>query len=272
MSKIYHFKSFFSFYLRAKTIYKVHSPFVFSLFRDALQLDKPYHIQAFIERHRKSFLDNKSIISFLELGAGDKSNTSRSIASIAKSSLSPDWQCRLLFNLVEYLKPKTAIELGTSLGISTAYLAGASKELSLHTFEGNPSSAALAKDMFDSLGLKNIQIHEGNFDVSLEDYLSDQSPTLDLAFLDGNHQYEPSIRYFETLLPYCHRDSVLVFDDIYWSSEMTKAWEELKARSEVTLSIDLYCMGLLFFKSELKEKQHFSLIPSKLKPWQKYLP
>ena len=150
------------------------------------------------------------------------------------------------------------LELGTSLGITTSYLASANPAAQITTMEGASAVAAVAKDNFNKLGLNNIRVVEGNFDHTLTDTLTTM-PVIDLAFLDGNHRYEPTVRYFRQILPHLHDHSIVILDDIHWSAEMEQAWDEVRGMEEVTLSIDLFFIGLVFFRKEQKEKQHFSI-------------
>ena len=122
--------------------------------------------------------------------------------------------------------------------------------------EGAKAVADVAKKNFNTLGLKNIELVEGNFDETLTGTITKMG-NIDMVFVDGNHRYEPTVRYFRDLLPAMQEHSILVFDDIHWSKEMEQAWEEIKQDPAVTLSIDLFFIGLVFFRKEQKAKQHF---------------
>ena len=160
--------------------------------------------------------------------------------------------------MVKYYQPATVVELGTSLGITTSYLSLAKADANLITMEGSGEIARIAKLNFKTLGLKNIELIEGNFDNTLSPNVSRLS-SVDFAFIDGNHRKEPTERYFRELLPKTNNDSILVFDDIHWSSEMEAAWETIKNNTAVTCSIDLFFIGLVFFRKEFQEKQHFRI-------------
>ena len=158
--------------------------------------------------------------------------------------------------MIKYYHPATVLELGTSLGITTTYLSLAKPDARLLTMEGSKEIAAVAKRIFKNLEIRNIEIIEGNFDNTLSTIIS-QLSSLDFAFIDGNHRREPTIRYFQQLLTKADNDSILVFDDIHWSSEMEAAWEMIKNNTEVTCSIDLFFIGIVLFRKEFKEKRHF---------------
>lgn len=219
------------------------------------------------ESARTELLANKDEISFIDYGAGSKNfNTQkRRVCDVARSSLSSPKECRLMCRLVKKYCPQTMIELGTSLGIMSLYLSSGNHRGQLHTFEGNDSSAAIAQGLFDQHNAHNIQSHVGQFDEILPQVLEEISG-VDLAVIDGNHTYQATIDYFHLLYKKSNRHSIFVFDDIYWSEGMTKAWEEIKAHPAVSLTIDLYDVGFVFFKEDV-EKQNFTLIKYIKKPW-----
>jgi predicted O-methyltransferase YrrM len=164
---------------------------------------------------------------------------------------------QMLFCLVEYIKPQFILELGTSLGITTCYLAKASSEARVYTLEGCGETAEIAGQLFKDLGISNISQITGNINDTLPSCIS-QMPRLDLVFFDANHAYQPTIHYFHICLSKATEESIFIFDDIHWSSEMQKAWEFIKNDPSVTLTLDLFYMGLVFFR-KAQPKQHFIL-------------
>jgi predicted O-methyltransferase YrrM len=179
------------------------------------------------------------------------------VAQIANSSLKKPKYARLLYRLVKYFQPQQVLELGTSLGITTAYLAFAKKDADVITMEGSTAIASVAEQNFKQLRLNTIKIITGNFDKTLPEALSLQPSAFSFAFIDGNHRKEPTLKYFHQLLEKSNESTVMVFDDIHWSREMEEAWEGIKQHSSVTLTIDLFFIGLVFFRKEQKEKEHF---------------
>jgi predicted O-methyltransferase YrrM len=83
-------------------------------------------------------------------------------------------------------------------------------------------------------------------------------PKLDLVFFDGNHQKVPTLDYFHHCLTKAHENSIFIFDDIHWSSEMDEAWQQIQGHEQVSLTIDLFQFGLVFFRKGIA-KQHFTL-------------
>lgn len=202
---------------------------------------------------------NDRTIQVTDFGAGSKTNNNREkkISFLAKNSAKSEKVGRLLTHLCDYTQPKTAIELGTSLGISTLYQYSGVKSASWTTFEGCSETAKIAKKVFSSYKANNIDIVVGNFDHTLDAAIKNMSQ-LDYVFFDGNHQKKPTINYFESCLKLAHNNSLFVFDDIHWSEGMEEAWEYIKNHPKVTVTIDLFWVGLVFFKQE-EPKEDFIL-------------
>ncbi len=247
---------------RARDEHALHSPFLFSLYTTVIRAENRREA-AFrpIRALRQRLLKNRHSIEVTDYGAGSRINRSnrRRISDIARNSQKPTRFGRLLFRLVQHFKARTVLELGTSLGLTTAYLAEATRlqQGRILTFEGCPQIAEVARRNFGELNLSNIDIVTGNLDQTLAQQAS-TLPPIDFVFFDANHRYEPTVRYFETLLSYAHNDTVFVFDDIHWSADMERAWAYLKAHSAVTVTVDLFWVGLVLFRKE-QPKQDFVL-------------
>jgi len=235
----------------------VHSPFVFELLNQVIYNRTTYYAYEQIEAMRESLLKNNKILNINDLGAGSTKNNSlqKSIKTIAKQAAKPKKYGQLLFRLVNYFQAETILELGTSLGISTCYLASANSNAKVISIEGSSEIAETAKNNFKTLNINNIKHITGNFDEQLPLLLNEQK-TLDFVFFDGNHQKEATLNYFKQCLPLANDKSVFVFDDIYWSKGMTEAWAEIKQHPRVSVTIDLFFIGIVFFRKE-QAKQHF---------------
>lgn len=238
----------------------VHSPFVFDFIKFVKNDQQQYDPYASIENIRKELRRNKNFIEVQDFGAGSSiiKTSRRAIDKMAKSSLKPKRFAQLLFRMVQYYQPQTMVELGTSFGITSSYIASGNKEGKLYTLEGAPSIAAIARRNFERLGIHNVQLIEGDFNITFPALLSGLAK-VDLAFVDGNHKKEPTLQYFNALLAKSTEHSILIFDDIHWSSEMEKAWAIIKENDAVTLSIDLFFIGIVFLRKDFKVKQHFSV-------------
>jgi len=240
-------------FFKAVDEHGVHSPFVFDLLTKAIYVKSRFYAYKNIENLREQLIDSSESIQRLDFGTG-KSGT-ETISRIAKHSGKSPTQAQLLFRLVNYFQPTNVLELGTSLGISTCYLASANSNTNITSIEGCPNTANIAKKNFEILKLKNIKQIIGNFDEALPSFIS-KTEKLDFVFFDGNHRKEPTISYFNQCITKAHNDSVFIFDDIHWSGEMTEAWEHIKNHPQVTVTLDLFFMGLVFFRKE-QSKQHF---------------
>lgn len=252
-------RSYLKFLLRSTNQHGVHSPFVFGLVTRCFY-DRTEHAPAYqlIREHRKGLLQDDRSIEVKDLGAGSRvfSPGERKIRSMVKNAGITSKRARLLNRLVRYLDVKHALELGTSLGLGTAALA-AGNQVQVTTIEGCPATAGIAAEQFRKSGLENIDLRVGEFSEVLQELLTEKDPhSLSLVYFDGNHQKEPTLEYFEKLVPLAHNDSVFIFDDIHWSPEMEQAWETIKADPRVTVTIDTYFWGLAFFRRE-QEKEHF---------------
>lgn len=237
----------------------VHSPFVFEFIKYVLNDKKEYSCYNPIEKIRKHLLANSNIIEVEDFGAGSTviKTKKRMVKSIASSSLKPKKYSKLLYRMVQYYHKKNVLELGTSLGTTTAYLASAGN-VSVTTMEGAKNIAEIAKNNFSLLGLNNIETIEGDFDLTLPEYLS-KNKKIDFVFLDGNHRKLPTLQYFDALLLNANEETIFVFDDIYWSEEMEEAWETVKHNQKVTLTIDLFFIGIVLLGKDFKAKQHFTI-------------
>lgn len=255
-------KKYFHYYFTAYNGkgHGMHSPFVFQFILHVLNNKSRYQIPTEIEDLRKELLHDNRVLQIDDLGAGSRtaSTKQRSVQQIAQSALKSKKYAQLLFRLVKHYRPKTILELGTSLGITTAYLSKANPAASIISIEGSKAVADVAQENFNKLGLKNIELLQGNFDDLLPSVINHLS-SIDLAYVDGNHRYGPTINYFHQLLPKTNNDTILIFDDIHWSEEMEKAWAEIKAHPAVQCTVDVFFLGFVFFRSEFKVPQHFTV-------------
>lgn len=238
----------------------VHSPFVFDFIVHVLNNKSGYQPPATIDELRKKMLHDPRLLKVEDLGAGSRSGAGlqRSVSSIARHAVKSKKYGELLYRLVQHYQPSTVIELGTSLGITTAFLASAANHAKVYTVEGSPSIASVAAENFKSLDIKNVESLIGNFDAVLPGLLNVIS-SVDFCYVDGNHLYSPTITYFRQLLEKIHSGSILVFDDIHWSEEMEAAWKEIQHHPEVQCTIDIFFMGFVFFKNEFRMRQNFSI-------------
>lgn len=252
-------RSYCRYLFSAKNAHHLHSPFVFNLYNEIININKKYYVFSLIEKLRLSFMNNYQKIDVTDFGAGSHLNSSpqKTLSSLAKISSTPRKEAQLLFKLINHFDCKNIIELGTCLGFTTLYLQKANTKSNIFTFEGCPNVAKIAQENFNALEAKNINIIVGNINNTLPEKLKTIT-TIDFLFLDANHRYQATLDYFELCLPKLHKNSIVVLDDIHWSADMEKAWQEIIKRKEITISIDLFGLGLLFFHQN-QEKENFIL-------------
>lgn len=250
-------RSFFKHRLKAKTRHGIHSPFVYRLIDEVIYDFKPRREYSDIEQLRQSLLSDGRVIQITDLGAGShvNNNKQKQVRQLAKNALKPKSLAQLIFRLANDLKPENIIELGTCLGLTTSYLAKAAPDAEVISIEGCPQTAAVARENISSLNIKNVNILTGDFDRVLPEVIA-ESASLDLVFVDGNHRKEATLRYFDWCLPKVHEGTLMIFDDIYWSKGMEEAWQVIKNHPQVTVTIDLFWIGLVFFRKG-QVKEHF---------------
>jgi predicted O-methyltransferase YrrM len=244
-------KDYLLYRLKAKTRHGTHSPFVYRLVDKVIYDFSAKKVYPEVEKIREGFLADDRVITITDLGAGSHVNNDRQkrISSIAANALKPTKLAQLLYRLVADLQPGNIIELGTCLGITTIYLQKAAPSAKVYTLEGCPETAGIAKESFNSAGFNNIELTTGNFDNTLPGVIAGLDK-LDFVFVDGNHQKQATLNYFEWCLPKVHDGTLLIFDDIYWSEGMKEAWTQIKAHPKVTVTIDLFWIGLVYFKTD----------------------
>jgi len=245
--------------LTSKSRHGTHSPFVYKLTDEVIYDFKSNDDYKSIEAQRKKLLNDDSLVNVTDLGAGSHLNKNRTkkVRQIAKNALKSPSLAQLIYRLAKDNDPKNIVELGTCLGITTAYLSKACPDADIITVEGCPETAKVAYNNFRQLDLENVELRVGNFDQLLPEIIAEQAQ-LDFVYVDGNHRKDATINYFNWCLPKVHEGTLLIFDDIYWSEGMKEAWEEIKADPQVTVTIDLFWIGLVFFKKG-QAKEHFKI-------------
>ena len=252
-------KNYLVYLAKAKTRYKVHSPFVFDLVENVLKDKTEYPGYRKIETYKKNISRSKTIIETVDFGARseDKQYTSsmEKVGDIVKRRSQRKQQARLLYRLSRYFQPRNILEFGTAAGISTAYIKAPVPESKMISMEGCASLAEVASNNLKKLKINSVEISTGNFDVILPNALM-KFGKLDFVFFDGNHRREPTLNYFNQCVELAHEDTLFIFDDIHWSPGMDKAWETIKKDPRVTISVDIFWFGLVFFRKGIP-KQDF---------------
>lgn len=243
----------------AKTRHGVHSPFAYRLVDEVIYDFRAKPEYAVIEDIRMGLLNDDRTITVTDLGAGSHINNQklRRVRAIAKNALKPPRLSQLIYRLVMDLKPSNILELGSCLGITTSYLARAAPAANIITVEGCAQTAEIANESLQKASADNVVLKVGNFDDLLPQ-IAAEVEALDFVFIDGNHTKEATLEYFKTSLPKLHDNSMMIFDDIYWSRGMKEAWTEIKAHPRVSVTIDLFWIGLVFVRKG-QAKEHFKI-------------
>ena len=254
---LFQIKSYIKFLWYSKNEHAVHSPFVFTLITKCFYDRKPKAEYQVLKNYRNSLLENTNTIEVTDFGVGSKvfKTNTRQISKIAKTAGITQKRAELLFRITHYLQPKSILEIGTSLGLATSSLALGNPKAKIITLEGCPETARIAQEQFEKFGLTNINSVVSEFLT----YFKTQEPKSkiqNLIYFDGNHQKQATLDYFELLLPTITNETVWIFDDIHWSKEMEDAWEIIQKHPQVTVTIDTFQWGLVFFRRE-QPKEHF---------------
>ncbi len=233
--------------------YGIHSPYIYYFTKFVIYEKNSYYIFSSIESIRSLLKKDNSVISVTNFGTGTGGN--KVIKDIARTSLKSPEYGQLLFRIVNFAKCKDILELGTSLGLTTCYLASGSGKSHCITMEGCPETAKIARRNFDKLHLDNIDIVIGDINKNLA-FTIEKFDKLDFLFIDANHRSEAVLNYFEECLPKLHNKTIMVVDDIYWSKDMEEAWKSIKRHERVTSTIDLFQIGIVFFDPDLYKKNY----------------
>lgn len=258
MKVLWRLLSYITYKLRSKTRFKVHSPFVYELvekvFRDNTKYDDFDLLNDVHARYKK----RTDKVETLDFGANSGSRKFvvkyKSVGKLVKKSGHTKKQLELLFRLARYFKPDQILELGTSVGISTAYLGKGWPKAKLVTMEGSMGIASVADDNLKRRGVE-VELEVGEFSAII-DHVLENIEKLDLVFFDGNHRMEATLNYFEKCVAKSHEESVFIFDDIHWSPGMELAWRKIQKDQRVSISVDIYWAGIVFFRKGI-EKQNF---------------
>ncbi|KDN54000.1 class I SAM-dependent methyltransferase [Flavobacterium seoulense] len=250
-------KAYLKFLWHSKNEHAVHSPFVFSLLTKCFYDKKTKADYAILDQYRKTLLEKKNTVEVTDFGAGSKvfKSNIRPINQIAKTAGISRKRAQLLYRITNYFQPVTILEIGTSLGLATAALALGNENASIITLEGCPNTANQCQLQLQKFNINNVKNIVSEFSEYFKTHNS-QLITQDLIYFDGNHSKKATLDYFEILLPTINNDSVWIFDDIHWSADMEEAWETIKKHPKVSVTIDTFQWGFVFFRRE-QPKEHF---------------
>jgi predicted O-methyltransferase YrrM len=223
----------------------IHSPFVFDLVNKVLSDRSVYDEYHFFQQVLDSLRQTKASVEVQDIGSPSLTfkNRNRLVSRLLSRSSVDAATGRLLFRLCRYYKPENIIELGTSIGLSALFMAKGSPGSRITTIEGNTALAAFAQSLFRKYRVKETDVRQGLFDEILPGIKSEKkSPRL--VFIDGNHTYHATMKYFHFFSDWME-EGFLLFHDIHWSMGMTKAWKEIQKHPKSVVTIDLFKCGIV---------------------------
>ncbi len=247
---------FISYYLQhrftAKTRHGTHSPFVYKLIDEVIYDFSAKKVYEPIELQRKKLLNDHSVIIVNDFTTSTP--LKKKVSRLAKITLISPRLAQLIYRLAKNSDAKTIVEIGNNLGISTAYLAAAKPLANVISLQNCPQTANLAHQNFKTLNLQNVTLKVGSY-ANLVLAITTQQQTLDFVFINTKNAI---LNYFNYCLPKVDPNTLLIFNNIYGNKETKTAWQEIKAHPKVTLTIDLFWIGLVYFKTG-QAKQHFKI-------------
>ena len=263
-------QSYFKFILNSKNEHGVHSPFVFDLVTKCFYDKTNYPEYSILKEYRKSLLENQNTIEVTDFGAGSRvfKTNQREVSKIAKVAGISTQRAKLLFRLINYFQPSTFLELGTSLGIATYSASIALKNTKIISVEGCKETSLFTSNKFLKCfsleQLENINFINSEFEIFLHNFDKSSFSDTDwnMVYFDGNHSKEATLKYFDILIETTTNKTIWIFDDIHWSKDMEEAWEIIKNHPKVTVTIDTFQWGIVFFRTE-QTKEHFIINPNK---------
>ncbi|WP_339925117.1 class I SAM-dependent methyltransferase [uncultured Cyclobacterium sp.] len=246
---LFHSWEYFLYFLLKEDQHSIHSPFFFKLYQNLkVFLRDNRRGNPEIEQQRNTFLASQEHIKRIDFGAGSRwgNGQTQQVGSIAKKATTPV-KFSLLYQFLCMSTPAhTVMDLGTSLGINTSYLASVTNGY-LYSFEGDPTLGLFAKSHLNRF--EQVKIITGNLDETLG-FILQNIEHVDFVLIDANHRYLPTMDYFKKIAPKLHENSIVVIADIHWSKEMSRAWNEIKDMPSVSSSIDFFECGVLFFNAQ----------------------
>jgi len=255
VASLHQVRAYFTHWLNRVDEHSIHSPYFFDFYNKVIKANGYPDCAPAIENIRTKLLHNPTELSIEDLGSGRERNGKRKLQDIVTTSVSPPEYAQLMFRICQYAEARKILELGTSVGLTSLYLSyvdGAS----VYTFEGSHSLANVALTNIEFLERSNVEVLEGDIADSLSEFLQRDTAKIGFVYLDANHRFEPTLRYYDLLMKRFNEKTIMVIDDIHNTPEMERAWKTLHKHELVYGSVDLFRCGILFFDPALN-KQHF---------------
>lgn len=256
MGRFFAVKKYIAYKFQHINEYHIHSPFVFHFYTQIIKDKTRYQVYKDVANLKNKLKKDPRKIKITDYGSGQY-KTYRSISDILTKSSQWDKFAHLLYRMMRHYQYEEFIELGCSFGLTSIYLALGNPKGHGYTVDACEASLKIAIENMQLTHVDNVKIIHAEFE-SVFDNLLDNMKNNTLIYIDGNHHYQPTLKYFKMILKYKHKLPVVVFDDIYHSKEMEKAWHEIIANPFVSISFNLYKLGIIYFNDSFS-KQDFIL-------------
>ncbi len=245
-------KHFFIYKLLEINEYSIHSPFLYRFYNEAIKAARHKPALEAVEALRRSLKKDDRRIVMNNLGAPSriKGKKASRLSAITRKGLTRIKYAKILHSLADYFQCRNIVELGTSMGLTTLYLAAAGSVKKVWTFEGNEPLANIAEENFKRMNARKIQLIRGNIEQTLPSLLKKMAP-IDLIFIDANHTFSATTTWYDLIKPGLPEGAIVIFDDIYWSEEMTRAWEKICRENDKNLCLDLFQLGIIIHGEDI---------------------
>ncbi len=238
----------------------IHSPFVYDFIRNVLINKKKYPAYKQIAQLCKRLKKDHRIVDIEDFCERVTIPISQKVkmANLYRSMIKPAKYGQLFFRMARHYKSQYVLEIGSSLGITTSYLALANADTTIITYEESDAIAKIAAQNFSSLSIKNTIQILGNVNNTLKDTLN-KIIQLDFVFVNGNNCKETILFYWNILYNKAHNETLFIFDKIHGSAEMEEIWKKIQQLDMVTCTIDLFFIGIVSIRKEIKGPVHLSV-------------
>ncbi len=256
---IYAFKFLrYRLFARHRKGHGIHSPFLFKLVHQVWQQEIPPADEQKMKHLARSNPSDHAIVDCNRAGAGShiSQKKMRRISSIFQSSGIPNRYGRLLHRVTAFYQPQLVLEFGTSLGISSAWMALGCPRARVYSVEAVPALAEKARQNHQEIDVQNIQVVTMDFNALIHKNELPQAASC-LIFIDGDHTFKATLELFKYAVQNFYSEQlVVIIDDIHWSAGMEQAWKQIQQHERVRVTLDIFRMGLVFFDSNLS-RQNF---------------
>jgi predicted O-methyltransferase YrrM len=255
---LYRQRKYLRFLLKANNQHGVHSPFVYQLITQCFYKKTPKNLWRKYLNARQEVFDHqkKNKVTAFAVESKVFKNNERPVSNVVNLVGISNKKAKILIKTISYFKPKNILEIGTSLDLETTAIKIGNKNAAITTLESCPKKSIMGQELFEKNNFNAIEIL--NSDFSKADPKYTQNKQFDCVFFDRNQTKQATLNYFEECLKTIHNDSIFIFDAIYWTAEIQEAWSFIKKHPKVTVTIDVFYFGIVFFRKE-QEKEHFKI-------------